>query len=379
MCGIVGYIGDQDATAIVFNGLKKLEYRGYDSAGIAVIEDGHVSIRREAGKLNHLNDLIKADPIHGNLGIGHTRWATHGEPNARNAHPHVGTTGKFVIVHNGIVENYLSLREELSSEGVIFNSDTDSETIIHLIEKYYSINHVLEKAVLEALNVLKGAHGILVFSTMEPDKIIAARIGNAGGVVVGKGTGEMFIASDLPAILEHSREVLFMGPNQVCVVSKNDVSLEDLNGQRLPFTFEHVSWDPIAAEKGKYRHFMQKEIHEQVSSLSDTLAGRIDFDDNRILLHDLNVSKDDARKIKKIFITACGTAAHAGMVGKILIEHIARIPTEVMIASEFRYADPIIDENTVVLAISQSGENRKCHWHPGYEVGGWMCTNAGWA
>jgi glucosamine--fructose-6-phosphate aminotransferase (isomerizing) len=356
MCGIVGYIGNQDATEIVFNGLKKLEYRGYDSAGIAVFEDGQISIRREAGKLNHLDDLIKSDPIHGNIGIGHTRWATHGEPNARNAHPHIGTTGKFVIVHNGIVENYLSLREELSSEGVKFNSDTDSETIIHLIEKYFSINRDLETAVLKALNDLKGAHGILVFSTLEPDKIIAARIGNAGGVVIGKGHGEMFIASDLPAILEHTREVLFMGPNQVCVVSKNAVSLKDLLGKTLPYTFDHVSWDPVAAEKGKYRHFMQKEIHEQVSSLSDTLAGRIDFDDNRILLHNLNISKNDALKIKKIFITACGTAAHAGMVGKILIEHITRIPTEVMIASEFRYADPIIDENTVVLAISQSGE-----------------------
>jgi glucosamine--fructose-6-phosphate aminotransferase (isomerizing) len=300
----------------VLNGLKKLEYRGYDSAGIAVLEDGQISIRREAGKLNHLEDLINSNPIHGNVGIGHTRWATHGEPNARNAHPHVGTTGKFVIVHNGIVENYLSLREELSSEGVKFNSDTDSETIIHLIEKYYSVYQNLEKAVLKALNDLKGAHGILVFSTNEPDKIIAARIGNAGGVVIGKGIDEMFIASDLPAILEHTREVLFMGPNQVCVVSKDGVALEDLAGQALNSSFEHVSWDPITAEKGKYRHFMQKEIHEQVSALSDTLAGRIDFDDNRILLHDLKVTKNDARKIKKIFITACGTAAHAGMVGK---------------------------------------------------------------
>jgi len=191
----------------VLNGLKKLEYRGYDSAGIAVLEDGQISIRREAGKLNHLEDLINSNPIHGNVGIGHTRWATHGEPNARNAHPHVGTTGKFVIVHNGIVENYLSLREELSSEGVKFNSDTDSETSIHLIEKYYSVYQDLETAVLKALNDLKGAHGILVFSTLEPDKIIAARIGNAGGVVIGKGHGEMFIASDLPAILEHTREV----------------------------------------------------------------------------------------------------------------------------------------------------------------------------
>lgn len=356
MCGIVGYIGERDATEIVLNGLRKLEYRGYDSAGVAVYEDGQISIRREAGKLSHLADLIKDNPLHGLVGIGHTRWATHGQPNARNAHPHIGTTGKFVLVHNGIVENYLKLRDELTAEGVIFNSDTDSETIIHLIEKFYFYEKDLSRAVHMALKELKGAHGILVFSSYEPDKIIAARIGNAGGVVVGKGKGEMFIASDLPAILEHTREIAFLGPDQVCVIKKDEIQLDTIAGDPLDAHFEYVPWDPIAAEKGQYRHFMQKEIHEQVSALSDTLAGRIDFDDNSINLPDLNISGSEAKKIKKIFITACGTAAHAGMVGKILIEHIARIPVEVMIASEFRYAEPIIEEGTVLIAISQSGE-----------------------
>lgn len=356
MCGIVGYIGDRDATEIVLNGLRKLEYRGYDSAGVAVYEDGQISIRREAGKLSHLADLIKDNPLHGLVGIGHTRWATHGQPNARNAHPHIGTTGKFVLVHNGIVENYLKLRDELTAEGVIFNSDTDSETIIHLIEKFYFYEKDLSRAVHMALKELKGAHGILVFSSYEPDKIIAARIGNAGGVVVGKGKGEMFIASDLPAILEHTREIAFLGPDQVCVIKKDEIQLDTIAGDPLAAHFEYVPWDPIAAEKGQYRHFMQKEIHEQVSALSDTLAGRIDFDYNSINLPDLNISGAEAKKIKKIFITACGTAAHAGMVGKILIEHIARIPVEVMIASEFRYAEPIIEEGTVLIAISQSGE-----------------------
>lgn len=356
MCGIVGYIGNKDATPIIFNGLKRLEYRGYDSAGIAVLDGNKIAIRREAGKLDRLEKIITQSPIHGHLGIGHTRWATHGEPNVRNAHPHIGTTGRFVLAHNGIVENYLSLREELSAEGVSFNSDTDSETIIHLIEKFYTITSNLEEAVMRTLKELKGAHGILVFSTHEPDKIIGARIGNAGGIVVGKGINEMFVASDLPAILEHTRDVIFLEPDQVCVISSNGVILRNLAGVSIDYSYEHVPWDSISAEKGKFKHFMQKEIHEQVRSLSDTLAGRIDFENNRIILDSLNINKTQAREIKKIFITACGTAAHAGMVGKILLEHIARIPTEVIIASEFRYADPIIDEGTVVLAISQSGE-----------------------
>jgi glucosamine--fructose-6-phosphate aminotransferase (isomerizing) len=356
MCGIVGYIGEQDATPIILNGLKKLEYRGYDSAGIAVLQDGQIERRRDAGKLAHLVELVAAEPLHGKVGIGHTRWATHGIPTARNAHPHIGSSGEVVVVHNGIVENYLELREDLAAEGVQFNSETDTETIVHLIERFLSNNIGLPEAVRLALKQLKGAHGMVVMSSREPDKIVAARIGNAGGVVVGLGEGEMFIASDIPAILEHTRRVIFLESCQMAVVTREKVKLQTLEGKPVTPKVHSVAWDPVSAEKGEFRHFMQKEIHEQVRSLTDTLAGRVDFDAGRIRLPQLNLTESAAREIDKIQITACGTAGHAGMVGKILIERIARIPVEFQIASEFRYLDPIIDRRTVVLAISQSGE-----------------------
>lgn len=356
MCGIVGYIGERDATPIILNGLKRLEYRGYDSAGVAVLNEGNIEIRRDAGKLNHLEALVRNTPIQGRIGIGHTRWATHGEPNERNAHPHLGSTGEFVVVHNGIVENYLTLREELSAEGTQFNSDTDTETIVHLVEKFYASGATLEVAVQQTLQQIKGAHGIVVMSSREPDKIVAARVGNAGGVVIGLGEGENFIASDLPAILEHTRRAVFLESHQMAVVTRDAVRVTDMSGRAVAIKPQNIAWDPVAAEKGVYRHFMQKEIHEQVRSLTDTLAGRVDFDEGRVMLHELGLDSQSARKIRKIIITACGTAAHAGMVGKILIERIARIPVEVAIASEFRYADPLVDEHTVVLAISQSGE-----------------------
>ena len=356
MCGIVGYIGNRDSTTIILNGLKRLEYRGYDSAGIAVLENGNIEIRRDAGKLIHLEALINSTPLHGKIGIGHTRWATHGEPNLRNAHPHIGSTGEVVVVHNGIVENYLALKEELVSEGTVFKSDTDTETIVHLVEKFYASSGTLVDAVRQTLSRIKGAHGIVVMSSREPDKIVAARIGNAGGVVIGLGEGENFIASDLPAILEHTRKVVFLKSHQMAVVTKDDLNLFDIKGNLVPYSVQNIAWDPVAAEKGEYRHFMQKEIHEQVRSLTDTLAGRVDFDEGRVSLHELNLDVEKAKQIQRIIITACGTAAHAGMVGKILLERIAKVPTEVAIASEFRYADPLVDKNTVVLAISQSGE-----------------------
>ncbi len=356
MCGIVGYIGDRDATPIILGGLKRLEYRGYDSAGVAVLDDGQIEIRRDAGKLSHLESLVNDMPVHGKIGIGHTRWATHGEPNARNAHPHIGSTGEFVVVHNGIVENYLALREELEAEGTEFKSDTDTETIVHLVEKFFAIEGNLLDAVRRTLQHLKGAHGIVVMSSREPDKIVAARVGNAGGVVIGLGENENYVASDLPAILEHTRKVVFLESHQIAVVTKKNVKVIDTDGKPINTQVQRIAWDPVAAEKGEYRHFMQKEIHEQVRSLTDTLAGRVDFDAGRVTLHELNLDAAKAKKIQKIIITACGTAAHAGMVGKILIERIARVPVEVAIASEFRYADPLVDENTVILAISQSGE-----------------------
>ena len=357
MCGIVGYIGPRDATPLILNGLKRLEYRGYDSAGLAVLNEGQIEIRRDAGKLSRLETLVSQNPISGQLGIGHTRWATHGEPNARNAHPHMGMTGNVVVVHNGIVENFIELREELSAEGAIFKSDTDTEVIVHLIERYLSSEPDLESAARHAFGHLKGAHAVVTFSSKEPDKLVAARLGNAGGVVVGIGDGEMFIASDLPAILEHTRRVIFLESRQMAVVSRQGVQVLDLDGNVLKHQIQQVAWDPVSAEKGEFRHFMEKEIHEQVRSLTDTIAGRVDFDNGHgIRLPELNLTPELARNIRKIFITACGTASHAGMVGKILIERIARIPVEMDIASEFRYRDPIVDPGSVVLSISQSGE-----------------------
>jgi glucosamine--fructose-6-phosphate aminotransferase (isomerizing) len=356
MCGIVGYIGSKNATPIILNGLKKLEYRGYDSAGLAILENGKLEIRREMGKIDRLIALVESEPVEGTVGIGHTRWATHGEPSARNAHPHRGTKGNIVVVHNGIVENFLELREELGDEGVVFNSDTDTELIAHLIERYVEICGSLVEAIRKSLQHLRGAHGIVVLSADEPDKIIAARLGNAGGVVIGFGQDEMFVASDIPAIMEHTRKVAFLESRQMAIITRQGVEISTLDGTPVETQTHFIAWDPVSAEKGEYRHFMQKEIHEQVRSLTDTLAGRVDFENGEIILPQLNLTRELAQRIQKITITACGTAAHAGMVGKILIEKIARIPVEVDIASEFRYRDSIIDSNSVVLAISQSGE-----------------------
>ncbi len=357
MCGIVGYVGPRNATPIIFDGLKRLEYRGYDSAGLAVIQNESIQIRREAGKLDGLQALLKAEPVHGHAGIGHTRWATHGEPSARNAHPHMGASGRVVVVHNGIVENAIALREELSAEGVVFNSDTDTEVIVHLVEGYLSTGQNLADAARHAIEHLEGAHGIVLLSLDEPDQIVAARVGNAGGVVIGVGEGEMFVASDIPAILEHTRSMAFLDAAQMAIVTAEGFEVRSLgDGRALEVEVQTVSWDPISAEKGEYKHFMLKEIYEQVRSLTDTIGGRVDFEQGLVRLPDLNLTRDQALQIDKIFITACGTAAHAGMVGKVLIEHLARIPVEVDIASEFRYRDPLVDQRSVVLAISQSGE-----------------------
>jgi glucosamine--fructose-6-phosphate aminotransferase (isomerizing) len=356
MCGIVGYIGPRDAMPIVLNGLKRLEYRGYDSAGLAVIQDGRIEIRRDAGKLSRLTELVNGSPIHGTPGVGHTRWATHGAPSARNAHPHLGATGRVVVVHNGIVENFIELRDELTSEGVDFNSDTDTETIVQLVERHQAAGLDLVEAARRTFQQIQGAHGIVLMSADEPDKIVCARIGNAGGVVLGLGVGENFIASDIPAILEHTRRVIFLESHQMAVVTSSEVRLQTLDGALVSPKVNTISWDAAAAEKGEYRHFMQKEIHEQVRSLTETLAGRVDFTDGNISLPELHLTPELARNIHKITITACGTAAYAGMVGRQLIESIARIPCQMEIASEFRYSDPIVDEHSVVLAISQSGE-----------------------
>jgi glutamine---fructose-6-phosphate transaminase (isomerizing) len=356
MCGIVGYIGPQDATPIILNGLKRLEYRGYDSAGLAVLNGDKIEVRRDAGKLSRLANLVNGSPVSGAPGIGHTRWATHGAPSARNAHPHLGASGRVVVVHNGIVENFLELKDELTAEGTQFNSDTDTETIVHLVEHHQAAGLDLTEAARRTFNQILGAHGIVLLSADEPDKIVCARIGNAGGVVIGLGENENFIASDIPAILEHTRRVIFLESRQMAVITKDAVRVETLDGTPVQPEVHMIAWDAVSAEKGEYRHFMQKEIHEQVRALTDTLAGRVDFNAGRIRLPELNLTPELAKRIRRIYITACGTAAYAGMVGKTLIEKIARVPVEVVIGSEFRYSDPIIDEDTVVLAISQSGE-----------------------
>jgi glucosamine--fructose-6-phosphate aminotransferase (isomerizing) len=358
MCGIVGYVGPHDAVSIILNGLKRLEYRGYDSAGVAVVSNDKIEVRRDAGKLSQLVDLVGKSPLSGAPGIGHTRWATHGAPSARNAHPHVGSTGRMVVVHNGIVENFLELKDELTSEGVNFLSDTDTETIVHLAEHQQAAtpNSSFVEAARSTFKKIDGANVVVLLSADEPDKIVTARIGNAGGVVIGLGEGENFIASDIPAILDHTRRVIFLESRQMAIVTRDGVRVETLEGKEVKPEIHTIAFDAVAAEKGEYRHFMQKEIHEQVRALTDTLAGRVDFKEGRIRLPELNLTPELAKRIQRIYITACGTAAYAGMVGKTLIEKIARIPTEVVIGSEFRYNDPIIDENTVVLAISQSGE-----------------------
>ena len=356
MCGIVGYVGTRQAAPIILDGLKQLEYRGYDSAGLAVLSNGQINIRRDVGKLHNLINLYNSDPVSGSIGIGHTRWATHGAPSQRNAHPHVSDGGKVVVVQNGIVENFVALKEELMAEGVTFKSETDTEVIVNLIERHLASDVSLEEAVRQTLKRLKGANVIVAMSLNEPNRIVAARMGNAGGVTVGIGEGEMFLASDMPAILEHTRQVVFLDAGWMTIITQNDYVVKTFDGKIVKPQVHHIAWDMVTAEKGEYRHFMQKEIHEQVRSITDTIGGRIDFETGEVTLHDLKLTPELAKGIEKIVIVACGTAAHAGMVGKYMIEALARIPVEVDIASEFRYRDPIINEHTVVIAISQSGE-----------------------
>ncbi len=361
MCGIVGYLGPREAAPVILGGLKRLEYRGYDSAGLAVMSTGsdgspRIDIRRDVGKLQNLINLYNSGPVSGHYGIGHTRWATHGAPSQRNAHPHLGQTDQVVVVHNGIVENFVALKEELLAEGATFRSETDTEVIANLVERHLAADVPLEEAVRQTLHQIKGANVIVAMTVREPGKIVAARMGNAGGVTVGIGDGEMFIASDMPAILEHTRRIVFLEPQWMTIVTRDGFRVQTFDGQPVTPEVHSVAWDMVTAEKGEYRHFMQKEIHEQARSITDTIGGRIDFATGQVTLPDLNLTPELARKIKRIVIVACGTAAHAGMVGKVLIESLARIPVEVDIASEFRYRDPLVDEGTVVLAISQSGE-----------------------
>ncbi len=356
MCGIVGYVGTRNATPIILNGLKRLEYRGYDSAGIAVVQDHHIGLRRDVGKLENLERLVAEQPLDGYMGIGHTRWATHGQPCERNAHPHVSMDGQYVVVHNGIVENYLELREELKSEGVVFRSDTDTEVIVHLVALFASQGNDLVEATRRACEMLRGAHAIAVLSTAQPDRIVAVRMGNAGGVAIGIGQNEMFLASDIPAILEHTRQMVFLESRQMATIRADGYDVQTLDRRPAQTHVHAIPWDTVGAERGEYRHFMQKEIFEQGRSVTDTIRGRIDFNSGCVTLPDLTLTPAEAARLKRIVTVACGTSAYSGLVGKFMIEALARIPVEVDYGSEYRYRDPILDVDCAALAITQSGE-----------------------
>ncbi|MBL8116673.1 MAG: glutamine--fructose-6-phosphate transaminase (isomerizing) [Anaerolineae bacterium] len=358
MCGIVGYIGKQDATPIIIDGLGRLEYRGYDSAGVAVIKDSQIHLRRDVGKLSNLRQKVALDPISGSIGIGHTRWATHGVPAERNAHPHVSMDGEFVVVHNGIVENYLELKDELISEGIEFKSDTDTEVIVQLIERFAhnGARGNLTEATRKAVQFLRGAHAIVVMNREKPDELVAVRIGNAGGVAIGLGEDENYIASDIPAILEHTRRMIFLESRQIATITASSVHIQTLDGQPISHEVHDIPYDPVSAAKGEFKHFMQKEIFEQARSLTDTIRGRIDFEQGEAILPDLNLTRERARALDRMVTVACGTSYYSGLVGKFFIEHMARLNVEVDYGSEYRYRDPIIDEHTAVLAITQSGE-----------------------
>ncbi|MEP7285999.1 MAG: glutamine--fructose-6-phosphate transaminase (isomerizing) [Chloroflexota bacterium] len=356
MCGIVGYIGPRDATPIILSGLKRLEYRGYDSAGIAVLEGQTIGLRRDVGKLENLEHLVAKQPLDGHIGIGHTRWATHGQPSERNAHPHISMDGKFVVVHNGIVENYLALREDLKAQGVIFTSDTDTEVIVHLVAMFAGQGHDITESTRLACGMLRGAHAIVVMSADQPDRLVAVRIGNAGGVALGIGTDEMFIASDIPAILEHTRHMIFLESRQIATVVSDGYSVQTLDGHPVEVAIHDIPWDPAVAGRGEYRHFMQKEIFEQGRAITDTLRGRIDFESGCVTLPNMQLTAAEAMRLKRMVIVACGTSAYSGLVGKFMIEALARLPVEVDYGSEYRYRDPILDADCAVLAITQSGE-----------------------
>ena len=353
MCGIVGYIGTRKAVPIILDGLKRLEYRGYDSAGLAVVgDDGNLAMRRASGKLRNLEDAIRMSPIEGAYGIGHTRWATHGRPTEENAHPHRDCKGEIVVVHNGIVENYLSLKQQLQDEGHKLVTETDTEIIAHLVEKYFTGN--LESAVRAAVKQLTGVFALAVLSSSDPNKIIAARSGPP--VVIGLGDNEYFIASDVPAILGHTRDMFFLADGDMAVLTADGVRLSDFEGRPVNRQVSHILWDPILAEKGGYKHFMLKEIYEQPRAVRDTTLGRVGQESGRIFLDEMDISPKQFKEFRQVRIVACGTSWHAALAGKFMIEKLARIPVEVDYGSEFRYRDPIVSNDTLTVVISQSGE-----------------------
>jgi glutamine---fructose-6-phosphate transaminase (isomerizing) len=354
MCGIVGYIGPKKVVPVIIEGLRKLEYRGYDSAGIAVVNAaGKMEIRRAPGKLRNLEEAIQKAPLDGTYGIGHTRWATHGRPTEENAHPHRDCTGQYVVVHNGIVENYLELKEKLQKQGHKFVTETDTEIVAHLVEEYAKTLS-FEEAVRRTLKDLRGIYSLVFLSAKDPQKLIAARIGPPS--VIGLGDGEYFVASDIPALLEHTREIFFLADGDIAILSRDGVRVTDLDGNPVSRPSHHVAWDPIMAEKGGYKHFMQKEIFEQPRAVRDTILNRISQDTGKVFLDEMQITDQQFRGFEKVRIVACGTSWHAALAGKFMIERLARIPVEVDYGSEFRYRDPILDSKTLTVCISQSGE-----------------------
>jgi len=360
MCGIVGYVGKKRVVPVIIEGLRKLEYRGYDSAGIAVAGNGEgLQIRRAEGKLRNLEEVIRLKPLDGTYGIGHTRWATHGRPSEENAHPHRDCTGRIVVVHNGIVENYIALKKKLIEDGHKFTTETDTEIIAHLVEKHLKAKGngspiPLEEAVRRTCRELNGVFALSVISVDEPNKIVAARFGPPA--VIGIGNDEYFVASDVPAILYHTRDMFFLQDGDLAVITQHGVQLTDFEGRPVTREVQHVTWDPIMAEKGGFKHFMLKEIYEQPRAVRDTTLGRVSLDSGKVFLAEMEMTDAEFRSMKKLNIAACGTSWHAGLAGKFMLERLARVPVEVDYASEWRYRDPIIPEGTVTLLISQSGE-----------------------
>jgi glucosamine--fructose-6-phosphate aminotransferase (isomerizing) len=353
MCGIIGYIGSKQLVPILIDGLRRLEYRGYDSAGVAVVRDGRIDLRRSAGKLARLEEVIATTPIDGEYGIGHTRWATHGRPTEENAHPHRDCTGRIVVVHNGIIENYLDLKRQLQKEGHRFVTETDTEIVAHLVEREMK-DDGLENAVRRALLYMRGLFALVLISADDPDKIVTVR--NGPPIVVGLGDGEFFVASDIPAILSHTRDVVFLGDEEMAVVTRTGVEFTDYSGRSVSKKSTRVSWDPVMAEKAGYKHFMLKEIFEQPWAVKETVLGRASQETGEVFLHEIEIPDQTLRDIERIVILACGTSWHSALVAKFLFETLARVPVDVDYGSEYRYRDPIVSKNTLAVVITQSGE-----------------------
>jgi glucosamine--fructose-6-phosphate aminotransferase (isomerizing) len=353
MCGIIGYIGPKDVVPVLIDGLRKLEYRGYDSAGVAVVRHGSIDLRRSAGKLSNLEQVIDTDPIAGDYGVGHTRWATHGRPTEENAHPHRDCTGKIVVVHNGIIENYLDLKQELQRQGHKFVTETDTEIVAHLVEREMREDG-LENAVRRALMLMRGLFALVLISADDPEKIVAVR--NGPPIVVGLGDGEFFVASDIPAILAHTRDVVFLGDEEMAIITRTGVTFTDFFGRPVSKATQRVLWDPIMAEKAGYKHFMLKEIFEQPTAARETILGRVSQDTGKVFLEEMKITEKELAAVERVTILACGTSWHAGLIGKFMIEQLARVPVEVDYGSEYRYRNPIVTRNTLAIVITQSGE-----------------------